>query len=268
LVCPKSNLLRDLTAPNDEREVCENRPLPCRVYAKQRQLGLGSPDVVTAPSRHVIDIHREYGVFRGVETRRVFLGVEQTDEPVDRTHDRTILYVGQLTESKGLDTLLDAAERLPKTTIHVCGSGTYADHVERRAGELNNVRYHGFVSEEKLTRLRSTAGVAVVPSIWMENSPMTIYESFAAGLPVIASDIGGIPELVDHGKRGYLFEPRNVAALVDRIDDVLSDPETAAEMSQNVADWAAEHSIETHVDELLTEVYDLHDTGQTTTAKG
>ena len=259
LICPKSNLLRDLTAPDDELVICEDPPTPCKLYARQKRFLLGNPDVVIGPSQHVVDVHQRHGFFEDVESRRVFLGVDPVPDPSDAACERSVLYVGKQLEAKGLDTLLDAASKLPETTVHVCGTGPYADHVESRASNIDTVRYHGYVSDEELADLRSRVGAAVVPSIWMENSPLTIYESFAAGLPVVGSDVGGIPELVADGERGYLFEPKNAGELAARIDDVLSNQERAATMRQNALEWAAEHTIQDHVDELLSKVYGVDD---------
>jgi glycosyltransferase involved in cell wall biosynthesis len=256
LVCPKSNLLRDLTAPDDERVVCEDPPFPCRAYAKQRRATLGAPDLVTAPSQHVIDVHRDHDFFQGVDTQCVRLGVDgTTDELPPVSDERAVLYVGQHLEAKGLETLFAAADRLPDVTVHVCGTGPYADRTEEAAAERENLTYHGFVSEERLTELRETAAAAIVPSIWMENSPMTIYESYAVGLPVIGSDIGGIPELIDVGETGYLFEPKDVDGLATAIRR-LFDADRAA-LQRNALRWAREHTMAAHVDRLLGEVYAL-----------
>jgi glycosyltransferase involved in cell wall biosynthesis len=83
----------------------------------------------------------------------------------------------------------------------------------------------------------------------MENSPLTIYESFAVGLPVIGSDIGGIPELVTDGERGYTFEPKSVSGLVEKVENIRHH---TVEMRRNVIEWARERTIERHVDGLQT----------------
>jgi glycosyltransferase involved in cell wall biosynthesis len=256
LVCPKSNLLRDLTAPDDERVVCEDPPLPCRAYATQRRATLGTPDLVTAPSQHVIDVHRDHGFFQGVDTQRVRLGIDDVaDDPPPVAEERSVLYVGQHLESKGLETLFAAADRLPDVTFHACGTGPYADRTEEAAAERDNLRYHGFVSTERLDELRATTAAAIVPSIWMENSPMTIYESYAVGLPVIGSDIGGIPELIDVGETGYLFEPKDANGLAEAIRRLFdADRES---LQRAALAWAREHTMAAHVDRLIADVYDL-----------
>jgi glycosyltransferase involved in cell wall biosynthesis len=248
LICPKSNLLRDLTAPDDERTVCEDPPVPCRLLAGQKRRGLGDPDVVTGPSQHVIDVHRKHGFFEHARCERLQLGVESVvDTPPTVPDKPALLFVGSQRESKGLDTLFAAAERLSEVTVHVCGDGPYADVTERYGTKLDNVTYHGFVSEEELARLRRESTAAVVPSIWMENSPLTIYESFAVGLPVIGSDIGGIPELVADGERGYTFEPKSVTELVEAVESIRHH---TGKMRRNVIEWARERTIERHVDGL------------------
>jgi glycosyltransferase involved in cell wall biosynthesis len=248
LICPRSNLLRDLTAPEGERTVCEDPPTPCRLLARAKRRGLGTPDVVTGPSQHVVDVHHEHGFFEDARCERLQLGVTSVVEsPPPIPEDPSLLFVGQHLESKGLETLLDAAERLPAVEVDICGTGPYADVTERRASELDNVRYHGFVSDEELARLRRDSTAAVVPSIWMENSPLTIYESFAAGLPVVGSDIGGIPELVADGERGYTFEPKSVGALVTAVQKVLGHERG---MRENAVSWARERTFDVHVDRL------------------
>jgi glycosyltransferase involved in cell wall biosynthesis len=256
LVCPKSNLLRDLTAPDDERVVCEDPPLPCRAYARQRRATLGAPDLVTAPSQHVIDVHRDHGFFQGVDAQRVRLGVDGVaDDPPPVADERAVLYVGQHLEAKGLETFFAAADRLPDVTFHACGTGPYAERTEEAAEARDNLQYHGFVSEETLAELRREAAAAIVPSIWMENSPMTIYESYAVGLPVIGSDIGGIPELIEPGETGYLFEPKDADGLADVIRGLFESDR--GRLQRHALVWAREHTMASHVDRLVTDVYAL-----------
>jgi glycosyltransferase involved in cell wall biosynthesis len=81
----------------------------------------------------------------------------------------------------------------------------------------------------------------------MENSPLTIYESFATGLPVVGSDIGGIPELVEDGERGYTFTPKSVDDLVATIEQVLNHDRS---MRERVLSWAHDHTLADHVDQL------------------
>lgn len=256
LICPKGTLLRDWTAPEDELVLCKNPPSPCRLYKRQHRFALGRPDLVLSPSRHVIDVHQRHGLFQDVRTRRLQLGVESVRGDGGWTGEPSVLYVGKHTEAKGVQVVLDAAELLPDVTFHFCGSGPNDDVTEARAAGNENIIYHGYVSNEKIARLREEATVGVVPSLWMENSPYVIYEHFAAGLPVVASDVGGIPELVKEGETGSLFPPGDREALVDSLRDVLNDDDWRDTVSRRALQWARDHTLDAHVDELLS-IYEV-----------
>jgi glycosyltransferase involved in cell wall biosynthesis len=252
LICPKGTLLREWTAPDDELVPCENPPTPCRLYKRQHRLALGQPDVVLSPSNHVIDVHRQHELFESSQTYRLQLGVESINENCNSVEDHSVLYVGKHTEAKGIRVVLNAAEILSDVTFHFCGSGSDDNITEARANDNENIIYHGYVSEKELLRLRRESSVAVVPSLWMENSPFVIYEHFATGLPVVASDIGGIPELVKDGKTGALFQPGDTQALAKSVRELLENDDRRDAASKRAIEWARNHTLEAHINELLS----------------
>jgi glycosyltransferase involved in cell wall biosynthesis len=188
-------------------------------------------------------------MFTSVPTSRIQHGIDDiADRPPSETTGDAVLYAGKIQRSKGLETLFEAASAIPDVTVHVCGGGPMEEEVADIASNSANVTYHGFVPEDRLQALRREVDAAIVPSVWMENSPLVIYESFATGLPVIASDIGGIPELVEHGVQGYLFEPENDAELAAHIGKIVDADST--QMRENALAWARRRTMEQHVDEL------------------
>ena len=98
--------------------------------------------------------------------------------------------------------------------LHFAGEGSLAECVSDRAQRDIRVTYHGFVSLNNLVKLLEHIDAVVLPSICYENSPTVIYEAFLIGVPVIASRIGGIPELVEDGVSGLLVAPGNTEELV------------------------------------------------------
>lgn len=88
----------------------------------------------------------------------------------------------------------------------------------------DGVRYRGPVAHQRIPDALASLDVLVVPSVWPENSPLVIHEAFLAGVPVIASRIGGIPEIVDHERNGLLFEPGNVDDLRRTLARVVQEP--------------------------------------------
>ena len=93
------------------------------------------------------------------------------------------------------------------------------------------MEFTGWQSQENLAKISSKASVLVAPSLWRENSPLTVYEALAIGLPIVGSNRGGISELIVDKVSGYVVDPLDSDALADRIIDILSDPELASKFA-------------------------------------
>lgn len=124
-----------------------------------------------------------------------------------------LVYIGRIEESKGLPTLLDAVEATGDRLI-VAGTGGWEEALRRRAAANPAVDYRGFVSGENLWALLRDARAVVVPSVVFDICPMSVLEAKAAGTAVVGADIGGIPELIEDGVDGVLFEPGSTTGLV------------------------------------------------------
>jgi glycosyltransferase involved in cell wall biosynthesis len=121
--------------------------------------------------------------------------------------DGPLLFVGRLTVDKGVDLLLDAWSGAPEMPrIEVVGDGPLADQVVASATSNGRVVATGRLDREGVRARMLAAPTLVFPSRWYEGQPMTIVEAFAARLPVIAASIGSLPELVEDGVTGLLFE--------------------------------------------------------------
>ncbi len=130
--------------------------------------------------------------------------------------DPYILYAGRLVRHKGILTLVEAASELPGVRFLIAGEGEEAEDLKNyinRKG-LRNVELLGFKESNELQKLLAGCRGAVVPSEWYENCPYSVLEPMAAGKPVVAARIGGIPELVVDGVTGFLFPPGDRDALV------------------------------------------------------
>lgn len=146
-----------------------------------------------------------------------------------------ILYFGRLEKNKGVQTLIKAMKYVKDCKLYLIGSGDYRIGLDRiiRNSLIKNVKFFGFLKREQLINLIRNSLFTVLPSEWYENCPMTILESFALGKPVIGANIGGIPELVDHGSTGLLFEPGNVKDLAEKINCLLQDKNRTVEMGKS-----------------------------------
>jgi len=170
-------------------------------------------------------------------------------EPVPRS---SLLFVGRLSVEKGVVTLAAAMARLPDAQLRVAGDGPEAGLL----GGVAGVSRLGSLPGEAVRQEMIRAVALVVPSICYENFPRTIAEAFACGLPVIASRIGALADIVRDGETGLLFEPGNPRDLADKMAWALAHPEQMAAMGRNArAQYEAEFSAEVNYRRLM-EIYD------------
>jgi glycosyltransferase involved in cell wall biosynthesis len=140
-----------------------------------------------------------------------------------------ILFAGRLSPEKGVETLIRASARVPQLPVRIAGTGPDEERLRHIANTLNarHVTFLGFVQPTELAMLRATAEAVVVPSVWYENSPLSALEAMGEGVPVLGSDIGGLPELVEDGVNGLLAKPEDVEAWVALLNRFQAIPSAA-----------------------------------------
>lgn len=163
------------------------------------------------------------------------------------------LYAGRLSYEKGLVTLLEAFKRLSFINLVVAGSGLMESELIsfKENNNLGNVNFVGFQSGESLTRYLKNSIALILPSQWYENAPMSIIEAFAYGKPVIASNLGGIPEMVIDNKTGYLFNSGDVDELVSKVSFLYNNLHLAEELGKKSRSFALQnYHNKTHLEKL------------------
>jgi glycosyltransferase involved in cell wall biosynthesis len=148
-------------------------------------------------------------------------------------------YVGTLVWHKGVHVLLDAVRSLPAGSyeVKIYGDpGVFADYArDLRAGASGlPVTFAGQFERQRATAAYASIDVLVVPSLWLENSPLVIHEAYQAGVPVIGARIGGIQELVDDGRNGLLFDADSAVDLARALRHVIDDPARLAGFSAHL----------------------------------
>ena len=198
----------------------------------------------------VVTLHRALGTFRDRVTRYIALNefcrrkfiegglpasriaVKPNFVDVARAPEaprRGALFVGRLSAEKGIDTLLGALDHAPGVEVDVVGDGPE----QARVAAHPRLRAHGWLGQaEVLERMRGAACL-VLPSVWFECFPRTVVEAYACGLPVIASRVGALEELVEHGRTGLLFEAGSATELARAIAWARAHPAAMQEMGSN-----------------------------------
>ena len=162
-------------------------------------------------------------------------------------------FIGTLGPHKGCDVLIRAFRTLPPeldATLTIHGDlesyKTFAEELRRLAGDDGRITFAGAFSREQVGYVLSALDVLVVPSRWYENAPGVIYEAFAAGVPVVATNLGGISEFVRHGENGLLFELEDASDLARQLRRLSEEPGLLEELRagiepvKSVEEYAAE----------------------------
>jgi glycosyltransferase involved in cell wall biosynthesis len=216
------------------------RKVPQRLRQDYLRWQLDAVDHFISPSHYLADAYIANGIpaermnviANGIELER-FINTAPP-EPGPRLN---ILFTGYMGGHKGVPTLLEAIALLPHDKVHLdmVGDGhMLASYIAKIASIAPNVsvKFWGRLPNARIAERFAQAHVFVLPSVCPENQPVTITEAMACGLPVVASRIGGIAELVDEGHTGWLAEPGNAQDLADRLRFYIDAPEQIAAHGQ------------------------------------
>jgi len=215
----------------------------------------GKVDLFIAPSRFVREKMIAWGLpARRIETIPHFLPPAPAPD-LSADEDGTILYAGYLVRQKGIFTLLRAMSGLPRLRLKIAGRGPEGEAISAAIKNLGltNVELCGFLRGEELIRAVRRASFLVFPSESYETFGMGILEAFLAGKPVVASNLGAYPELVEHGKRGgLLFEAGNAGDLASKIDRLSRDADFRRSLGRTGREYALRfHDQDLHYQRLL-----------------
>ena len=268
MVCPNTHFLIDAT--NEICEACDKghfyqavlkrckkgsllaSTMACMEAYVHRIIGLRNlPNYFVTPSAFL----RNKLIERGFSPNKIihiplFLPDAIFD---DAGHDGGyFLFIAKLEPLKGIYPLLEASRQAPDVRLKIAGRAD--DAVFRQLPKLlsTNAEYIGMKQGDELRELVLRARAIVLPSLWYENQPFSILEAFVAGKPVIASDLGGMIELVKNGERGILVPPGDVKALAEAMDWMNAHPLKTKEMGERARVYAsAIHSSAAHYKKLM-----------------
>lgn len=145
-----------------------------------------------------------------------------------RGEERYALYFGRFSKEKGIETLLEACAGLKDIPFVFAGSGS----LEKRVEQAENIKNSGFLTGRELQELVAGAAFSLFPSECNENCPFSVMESVSLKTPVIGARIGGVPELIQDGKNGLLFESGSAEELTDKIRRLWQDEALCARLEE------------------------------------
>ncbi len=237
-----------------EREPWFTKPMYA-VYRAMCRARLGTPTIVISPSQFLIDEYRKVGYFQHTDVRFV---PNPSPKPsgvlrnVQRSGPLRLLFIGQLGYHKGLAFLLDAFAKYDgDARLHIVGGGPLRGLVEERSKHDTRIVYLGYTPQEEVLKCIAAVDAVVVPSLCYENSPTVIYEALSAGVPLIASQIGGVGELIQEGKTGFLFTPGNEAEFLQAVRSLDARKDDFAERAHDMCESVSPYALSKYAERFV-----------------
>jgi glycosyltransferase involved in cell wall biosynthesis len=253
IFCPGALRYRYLT-----NTICKVKPgLKCWFYANVGGCGVRLPhhrlarlimrkvDVEINKKVHRMIAVSEYVakelILSGIDEKRIVVNLPFKDinnsEVNYQSTGKNILYVGRLERTKGIDFLIRAMKLLDREChLDIIGVGRMRKKLEQLAHNLqlsNRVRFLGWIPNVELREYYKKAQVFVLPSVWPEPLGIVILEAMANSVPVVASGVGGIKEMVKEGETGFLVKPKDVRELAHKIKNLLDNSELRKKFGEN-----------------------------------
>ncbi len=217
-------------------------------------------DYNLAPSRYIQQRVREIGVTAEVGLWRRGVDAEQfhpryaNDAMRHRLSDNNpediiLLYVGRISSEKQLHQLKPVLENVPGTRLALVGDGPARAEIEATFAGTPTV-FMGYLQGEALSAAYASADIFVFPSA-LESFGLVVVEAMAAGLPVVASQVGGVTDVVEEGRTGYTFAVNDIDALIDGVRKIASSRECIAEMGAAARAFAETQTWPAMMDEVI-----------------
>lgn len=202
-------------------------------------------DVFIAPSQYIMNQYVKFGILQDkikpmkyFIPARLFEGFKKKD-----SDERVFGFIGTILPAKGVDVLINAFKMIEssKAELRIYGKIASYHGFEYYPSFLKGIakdyriRFMGGFNHNKIAEILSEIDVLIVPSVWRENSPLVIHEAILSRTPVVASDIGGIPELIKDGINGFLFRPNDSYDLCVKMKLFIDNPSFIKSMAQNMS---------------------------------
>ncbi len=213
---------------------------------------------IVSPSQALLDFYTSRGFFANAKTEIISNPVLPlkpiSNNKKNNSSKLNLLYLGQLEYHKGIMNLLKAFRLLnhDKFFLTVAGRGSLTRKIKNYENILSNFKFFGEYNSKQRAELLNKHDLIILPSLCFENSPMVILEAWQAGVPVLASNFGGIVELIETKKTGWLFNSQNIKSLKDKLQEIEKNREQLKQMSKNCLKKVKEFTLEKYLDKLLS----------------
>lgn len=241
LLCIKSTMFKN-------EKVCAERCIECKLFTIPKKRLSESVSFVTGISSFVLKQHHSKDYFKNNKHSVIYNSFHLPEEYKVRNGSSEVTFgcVGQVVRTKGIQLLIDTFSELPDCKLVVYGKIIEPD-LKIAMEKVENISYLGFKGPNEIY---SNIDMLIVPSLWNEPFGRVIVEAFSHAIPVIGSDRGGIPELIENGKNGFVIDPTNKEKLKQLIMSLKNNPSRIKTLSEN-----ARNSADNFREEILVNDY-------------
>ena len=246
--CPKGGLFRKY-----RNEICQAKPLPCQAFQTGIVSQLHSINRIIAISTFVKERLRD----SGLNPKKIIylpngvpFQLKDTVSPPSKSTE--ILFVGRLEQNKGVSFLIDAFRSMAhqNATLKIVGDGPSLGPLKELTEHDSRILFTGWLAKSQLTELFSRVRMVVVPSICHEMMNTVVCEAQAFQRPVIATNVGGTPDMIEHARTGFLVPHSNVGQLASQMDKLMLEDQLADSIGVAGANSVRTFSIERHIERL------------------
>ncbi len=251
LLCPKSTMF------HKDRN-CLSQCLICKCYSVPKKILSNNVKTVVGVSKFVLNIHLKSGYFKKAKKKtHIYNPINRAVKTPRHNNGKNMRFgfAGLLSPGKGIEYLLTefSKGRFKNTKLFVFGRGVTRAYEEYLVGKFKaeNIFFMGYREIEEIYPL---INVLVVPSLWSEPFGRTIPEAYSYGIPAITSDRGGMPEIIDEGRTGFVFCADKKGDLEEKLRVFIDNPDLVSKFSRNCLELSEEFDRNKIVDEYI-EIY-------------
>jgi glycosyltransferase involved in cell wall biosynthesis len=210
-----------------------------------------------SPSEALLNFYRKRNFFPNAETKIInnpLIPIKNTI--TDKKHISSqlkLLYIGQLERHKGVMNLIKALRLLNREnfSLTIAGRGTLSEQIKNTEHILSNFKFFGEYDEKERIELLKQHDLIIVPSLCFENAPMVILEAWQSGVPVLASNFGGISELIEENKTGWLFNPESLENLKEKLEEIYKNRAKLDQMSEYCLQNVQKFDVKNYINKIL-----------------
>ncbi|RCK54066.1 hypothetical protein TH25_01610 [Thalassospira profundimaris] len=224
--CLNSNMFKNSSQ-------CKKQCVTCKVFKHRHKLKSSKITAVLGVSKNILERHKKLGYYKSVPLEFSIQNKRKIEKRIVYTSKNasTFGFIGTINEAKGVELLINEFSKISDESIKllVAGSGDegYIENIKRNSP--NNIIFIGHTAPDEFFE---RIDCCIVPSIWPDTLPGVVFESFIYGRPVIGSNRGGIPEMIDNGINGFIFDPQASGDLRHKIETLINDSKKYIELSE------------------------------------